>query len=173
MTYEAMRQHQAILLSVKWGVAVLDEGHKIRNPDAAISVAVKQLRTSNRIILSGTPIQNQLRELWSLFDFVYPGRLGSRAAFETEFEQPIRAGGWSNAGALRVQTAYECAVGLRDLIRPYFLRRMKSEVNALLPEKTDQVLFCHLTPQQLRMYKAFLQSREVMDVLAGKRAAFR
>ena len=75
-TYFGMRQYREELLKVKWAYAILDEGHKIRNPDADITITCKQLKTCHRIILSGTPIQNNLIELWSLFDFVFPGKLG-------------------------------------------------------------------------------------------------
>jgi DNA excision repair protein ERCC-6 len=92
VTYEGLRRFQSILLARKWFYAVLDEGkykyshvfglfmvfigHKIRNPEAEITIACKQLDTPHRIIVTGTPIQNNLIELWSLFDFIYPGRLG-------------------------------------------------------------------------------------------------
>ncbi len=75
-TYEALRGHQAQLLPLQWAYAVLDEGHKIRNPDADITLTCKRLNTAHRLILTGAPIQNNLKELWSLFDFVFPGRLG-------------------------------------------------------------------------------------------------
>lgn len=75
-TYSALRLHRKGIMKRKWSYAVLDEGHKIRNPDSDITLACKQIKTSHRIILSGTPIQNNLIELWSLFDFVFPGRLG-------------------------------------------------------------------------------------------------
>ena len=93
-TYENVRQYQSLFLTREWDYVVLDEGHRIRNPDAETTLACKQLRTIHRIILSGTPIQNRLRELWSLFDFVYPGRLGTLPTFEDEFVLPIRAGGY-------------------------------------------------------------------------------
>jgi DNA excision repair protein ERCC-6 len=70
-TYSAVRLHSEVILPVKWAYAVLDEGHKIRNPDAEVTLACKQLKTPHRIILSGTPIQNNLSELWSLYDFVF------------------------------------------------------------------------------------------------------
>jgi DNA excision repair protein ERCC-6 len=93
-TYEGLRVHRADLLPIKWAYAVLDEGHKIRNPDAEITITAKQLRTHNRIILSGTPIQNNLTELWSLYDFVFPGRLGTLPVFQSEFSIPISLGGY-------------------------------------------------------------------------------
>lgn len=86
------------------------------------------MRTPHRLLMSGTPIQNDLRELWSLFDFVFPGRLGTLPAFEAEFADPIRRGGYSNASPMQVQLAYRCALVLRDLINPYLLRRQKKDI---------------------------------------------
>ena len=170
-TYEGLRVYRADLLPVKWSYAVLDEGHKIRNPDADITITAKQLKTHNRIILSGTPIQNNLVELWSLYDFVFPGRLGTLPVFQSEFSIPISLGGYANASVVQVQTAYKCATVLRDLISPYLLRRMKSDVAASLPKKSEQVLFCKLTKYQKREYQKFLASEEVGSILGGKRHA--
>ncbi|KAJ1965770.1 DNA repair protein rhp26, partial [Dimargaris xerosporica] len=96
-TYAGMRLYRQKLLSKRWGYMVLDEGHKIRNPDAEITLVCKQVKTSHRIILSGTPIQNNLTELWSLFDFVFPGRLGTLPVFQEQFSTPISLGGFANA----------------------------------------------------------------------------
>lgn len=75
-TYDAVRINQDILIDHEWGYVILDEGHRIRNPDAETTLTVKRFETPHRFILSGTPIQNNLKELWSLFDFVFPGKLG-------------------------------------------------------------------------------------------------
>ncbi|KAG9445694.1 hypothetical protein H6P81_011822 [Aristolochia fimbriata] len=168
-TYEQIRLHGEKLLEVEWGYAVLDEGHRIRNPNAEITLVCKQLQTVHRIIMTGAPIQNKLSELWSLFDFVFPGKLGVLPVFETEFAVPITVGGYANATPLQVSTAYRCAVVLRDLVMPYLLRRMKADVNALLPKKTEHVLFCSLTSEQRSAYRAFLASSEVEQIFDGSR----
>lgn len=168
-TYVGMRMYSHLLLTKKWGYCVLDEGHKIRNPDSDISLVCKQVRTPHRIILSGTPIQNNLTELWSLFDFVFPGKLGTLPVFQNQFAIPINVGGYANATNVQVQTAYKCAVVLRDLISPYMLRRMKVDVAQDLPKKTEKVLFCKLTEPQLRAYQQFLKSGELTSILNGKR----
>ncbi|CAO2185215.1 unnamed protein product [Urochloa humidicola] len=168
-TYEQLRILGEKLLDIEWGYAVLDEGHRIRNPNAEITLVCKQLQTVHRIIMTGAPIQNKLSELWSLFDFVFPGKLGVLPVFETEFSVPITVGGFANATPLQVSTAYRCAVVLRDLIMPYLLRRMKADVNAQLPKKTEHVLFCSLTPEQRATYRAFLASSEVEQIFEGNR----
>ncbi|MCD7461628.1 hypothetical protein HAX54_046700 [Datura stramonium] len=168
-TYEQLRLLGEKLLDIEWGYAVLDEGHRIRNPNAEITLVCKQLQTVHRIIMTGAPIQNKLSELWSLFDFVFPGKLGVLPVFEAEFAVPISVGGYANATPLQVSTAYRCAVVLRDLIMPYLLRRMKADVNANLPKKTEHVLFCSLTTEQRSVYRAFLASSEVEQIFDGSR----
>lgn len=168
-TYEQLRLLGERLLDIEWGYAVLDEGHRIRNPNAEVTLVCKQLQTVHRIIMTGAPIQNKLTELWSLFDFVFPGKLGVLPVFESEFAVPISVGGYANASPLQVSTAYRCAVILRDLIMPYLLRRMKADVNAQLPKKTEHVLFCSLTSEQRSVYRAFLASSEVEQIFDGSR----
>ncbi|KAF9114472.1 hypothetical protein BGX27_010702 [Mortierella sp. AM989] len=170
-TYAGLRIHSSRLLRKRWSYIVLDEGHKIRNPDADITLACKKFKTPHRIILSGTPIQNNLSELWSLFDFVFPGRLGTLPVFQSQFAIPINIGGYANASNIQVQTAYKCACVLRDLINPYLLRRMKADVASDMPKKSEQVLFCKLTPPQRAAYEFFLKSNELSSIMEGKRHA--
>jgi DNA excision repair protein ERCC-6 len=167
-TYSSIRVYKDHLLPIKWGYCVLDEGHKIRNPDAEVTILCKNIRTPNRIILSGTPIQNNLPELWSLYDFVFPGRLGTLPVFKTQFSIPIQMGGYSNASNVQVQTAYKCACVLRDFIAPYLLRRMKVDVAQELPKKSEQVLFCKLSRFQRLRYMRYLESDTVSKILNGK-----
>ncbi|KAJ3075611.1 hypothetical protein HDU98_007421 [Podochytrium sp. JEL0797] len=170
-TYEGLRVYRENLVPVNWAYAVLDEGHKIRNADAEITLVCKKLRTPHRIILSGTPIQNNLKELWSLYDFVFPGRLGTLPVFLTQFEVPIRLGAYANASNIQVQTAQRCAAVLRDLISPYLLRRLKCDVAADLPQKTESVLFCKLTKEQRALYEEYIRSDAVVGAIDGKRNA--
>ena len=123
-TYAGLQTYGDVLIPVDWGYAVLDEGHKIRNPNTAITIYCKELRTHNRVILSGTPMQNNLTELWSLFDFIYPMRLGTLVAFRNQFEIPIKLGGYANATNLQIMTAQKCAETLKDAISPYLLQRL-------------------------------------------------
>lgn len=168
-TYAGVKIYEKYLTSKTWGYCCLDEGHKIRNPDSDVSLACKQIKTPYRLILSGTPIQNNLTELWSLFDFIFPGRLGTLPVFQAQFSVPINVGGYANATNIQVQTAYKCAVVLRDMIAPYMLRRMKSDVASDLPEKTEKVLFCKLTKPQRKAYLNFLKSDELSSIMKGKR----
>ncbi|KAK4889423.1 DNA repair protein rhp26 [Elasticomyces elasticus] len=170
-TYSGLQTYAPLLIPVDWGYAVLDEGHKIRNPNAGVTIHCKELRTHHRVILSGTPMQNNLTELWSLFDFVFPMRLGTLVGFRTQFEIPIKMGGYANASNLQVETASKCAVALKEAISPYLLQRFKVDVAADLPKKSERVLFCKLTKLQREAYEWFLQSEDMRGILAGKRQA--
>ena len=168
-TYSGLQTYAELLIPVDWEYAILDEGHKIRNPNTAITIYCKELRTANRIILSGTPMQNNLMELWSLFDFIFPMRLGTLVNFRQQFEIPIRQGGYANASNLQVQTAMRCAETLKDTISPYLLQRFKLDVASDLPRKSEQVLFCKLTKVQREEYERFLDSDEMKGILNGRR----
>ncbi|XP_026954350.1 DNA excision repair protein ERCC-6 isoform X2 [Sagmatias obliquidens] len=173
-SYSYVRLMQDDISRHDWHYVILDEGHKIRNPNAAITLACKQFRTPHRIILSGSPMQNNLRELWSLFDFIFPGKLGTLPVFMEQFSVPITMGGYSNASPVQVKTAYKCACVLRDTINPYLLRRMKSDVkmSLSLPDKNEQVLFCRLTDEQHKVYQNFIDSKEVYRILNGEMQIF-
>ncbi|KAI8796459.1 DNA excision repair protein ERCC-6 [Biomphalaria glabrata] len=173
-SYNTLVVHQELVLRFNWHYVILDEGHKIRNPDAKVTICCKQFRTPHRIILSGSPIQNNLKELWSLFDFVFPGKLGTLPDFMQHFSIPIVQGGYSNATQIQVETAYRCACVLRDTINPYLIRRMKADVKKGLdlPNKNEQVLFCRLTDEQREVYQEYLASRQCQDILQGKFQVF-
>uniref|UniRef100_A0A8D3C5N6 DNA excision repair protein ERCC-6 n=1 Tax=Scophthalmus maximus TaxID=52904 RepID=A0A8D3C5N6_SCOMX len=158
-SYSAVRNLQDALQRYDWHYIILDEGHKIRNPNAGVTTACKQ---------------NNLKELWSLFDFVFPGKLGMLPVFMEQFSVPITMGGYSNASPVQVQTAFKCACVLRDTINPYLLRRMKADVkaNLSLPDKNEQVLFCKLTEDQRQVYQGFLDSKEVYQILNGDMQVF-
>lgn len=173
-SYSYIRIMQDYIQRYDWHYVILDEGHKIRNPNAGVTTACKQFRTPHRFILSGSPMQNNLKELWSLFDFVFPGKLGTLPVFMEQFSVPITMGGYANASPVQVQTAYKCACVLRDTINPYLLRRMKADVkaNLSLPDKNEQVLFCRLTEDQRQVYQTFLDSKEVYQILNGDMQVF-
>nr|XP_056705803.1 DNA excision repair protein ERCC-6 [Euleptes europaea] len=173
-SYSYIRMLQDNIHGYDWHYVILDEGHKIRNPNAAVTVACKQFSTPHRIIMSGSPMQNNLKELWSLIDFVFPGKLGTLPVFMEQFSVPITMGGYANASPVQVKTAYKCACVLRDTINPYLLRRMKSDVqmSLSLPDKNEQVLFCRLTDEQHQVYKNFIDSKEVYQILNGDMQIF-
>ncbi len=125
-------------------------------------------------MFAGSPLQNNLKELWSLFDFIYPGKLGTLPVFMQQFSVPITQGGYSNATRVQVATAYKCATVLRDTINPYLLRRMKADVkqHINLPQKNEQILFCRLTEEQRELYRSYLDSGEIKGIMDGRIQVF-
>lgn len=102
-TYTGILRYKSELLDYNWHYVVLDEGHKIRNPTAKVTIAAKHIRTPHRIMLTGSPMQNNLTELWSLFDFTNPGMLGNLTTFQEHFASPILQGGFANSTPTQVR----------------------------------------------------------------------
>ena len=151
------------------------QAHPLRRPDpGAGKIDEMHRRDNGRRLGPSRPYasQNKLTELWSLFDFVFPGKLGTLPTFEEQFSLPIAGGTYANASSFKRQTAYQCSLVLRDLLRPYMLRRLKADVALHLPSKTEKVLFCHLTDAQRDAYEEFLDSDQVDAVLHGRGHAF-
>ncbi len=130
------------LLSIDWRIVVLDEAQAIRNPGTGQARAVKKLKSEARLALTGTPVENRLSDLWSLFDFLRPGLLGSRKRFQ-EFVKSLEERDSDNYSPLR------------NLVRPYILRRLKTDRTVItdLPEKTEVKAFCGLAKKQAVLYQ--------------------
>src|SRR5438552_532210 len=130
------------LLATPWRLAILDEAQAIKTPGAKQTRAAKQIDARARIALSGTPVENRLADLWSIFDFLNPGLLGSGKAFST-FTKRLSS------------QPHNPYAPLRTLVRPYILRRLKTDkaVIADLPEKTELKAFCQLTRRQAALYQ--------------------
>ena len=152
LTTYGMLLRQKWLLDVPWRHVVLDEAQAIKNPAARQTKAVKRLKADNRITLTGTPVENRLSDLWSLFDFLCPGLLGSQSKFK-EFVKRLES---------REQDRY---APLRRLVQPYILRRMKTDkrIIADLPDKTEVRAFCGLSKKQAALYAKLVQ--ELADAL--------
>jgi len=136
----------------EWKLAILDEAQAIKNSGTRQSKAVKELRATCRIALTGTPVENRLSDLWSLFDFLNPGLLGGAKAF-TSFAKQL---------ATRQDNSYR---PLRTLVRPYILRRLKTDRHIIsdLPEKTEVNAFCGLSKRQAALYEQSV--RELSDAI--------
>ncbi|MDF1813460.1 MAG: DEAD/DEAH box helicase [Verrucomicrobiales bacterium] len=147
LTTYGMLNRQKWLSEIDWNVVILDEAQAIKNPGTRQTKAVKALKARSRIALTGTPVENRLSDLWSLFDFVTPGLLGNASKFKT-FSKMLEA---------RHTDQY---APLRNLVSPYILRRLKTDKSIIsdLPDKTEMNAFCGLTKQQAALYTKAVKS---------------
>lgn len=154
-TYSVLRLDVDLLAAVEWTQCVLDEAQAIKNPGSQTAKAAFQLQAKFRLALSGTPIENRLEELWSIFRFTHPGLLGALADFDEQFARPIAGG---NQG---------CLDRLRELTRPFLLRRLKKEVAKDLPPRTDVILPIELDTREREVYDTVLAATksEVVEEL--------
>ena len=141
-SYDLLRRDVEIYSGRHFARVVLDEAQYIKNPRAQVTKCAKCLDADVRFALTGTPIENRLAELWSIFDFLMPGYLGSREEFAKRYESPVEAREHDASTLLR------CAIG------PFVLRRLKSEVLADLPEKTESVVYAQMDAKQKKLYLA-------------------
>ena len=141
-SYDLLRRDVEIYSGQHFARVVLDEAQYIKNPRAQVTKCAKCLDADARFALTGTPIENRLAELWSIFDFLMPGYLGSREEFAKRYESPVEAREHDASTLLR------CAIG------PFVLRRLKSEVLADLPDKTESVVYAQMEPKQRKLYLA-------------------
>ena len=148
-SYALVTRDIELLDAENFGCVVLDEAQSIKNPTAKVTQALKTLRVPRRICLSGTPMENHLGELWSLFDFLMPGFLGSRKHFNRYFRNPIET-----HGSLERQNR------LTTLVRPFLLRRRKEQVASELPPKTEILREVTLEGAQARLYESIRVSME-------------
>ncbi len=148
LTYGLTHRDFDDLVKIRWHRIALDEAQNIKNPAAKQSLAVRSLTATHRVALTGTPVENRLSELWSIMDFLNPGYLGSAPDFRHRFAGPIER-----------QRDADRAQRLRHLIRPFVLRRLKSDPNIVqdLPAKLEMTVYCNLTREQAALYEALVK----------------
>ena len=150
-SFALARLDEKLIRSVDWSRVVVDEAQNIKNPEAAQTRAITKLPAARRIALTGTPVENRLRDLWSIFNFLNPGYLGKEAQFRKSFEIPIQKENDSARAAV-----------LKRLVEPFILRRVKTDqrIIADLPEKIEHKVYCQLTPEQAWLYAAVVKDVE-------------
>lgn len=153
-SYDLLKRDIALYAKREFDFQILDEAQYIKNPQAAVSKAVKIIRSSHRFALTGTPIENRLSELWSIFDFLMPGFLYSYEIFRTDFELPVAR-----------EEDQEATARLRRMTGPFILRRLKKDVLRDLPAKIEEVRYARLEGEQSRLYDA--QVAKMKAMIAG------
>ena len=147
-SFALARLDEKLLQSLEWHRVVVDEAQNIKNPHAAQTRAILKLAAPHRLALTGTPVENRLRDLWSIFNFLNPGYLGKEAQFRKAFEVPI------NKDNNMAKSAT-----LKKLVEPFILRRVKTDKRIIddLPDKIEQKMYCTLTPEQASLYEAVVK----------------
>ncbi|KAK9400724.1 hypothetical protein NXF25_011438 [Crotalus adamanteus] len=163
-SYDVVRNDIDFFRNIKFNYCILDEGHVIKNGKTKLSKAIKQLTANYRIILSGTPIQNNVLELWSLFDFLMPGFLGTERQFAARYGKPILASRDARSSSREQEAGVLAMEALHRQVLPFLLRRMKEDVLQDLPPKIIQDYYCILSPLQIQLYEDFAKSRAKCDV---------
>ncbi|MEN9722787.1 MAG: hypothetical protein RJB38_773 [Pseudomonadota bacterium] len=161
LTTYGLLQREATLREREWHAIILDEAQAIKNATTISSRASRALKSTYRVAMTGTPVENQSVDLWSVMEFLLPGYMGTLPRFKRLY------------GNDREGPSEEQALALRRLIQPFLLRRTKSQVLTELPEKTEEVLACEMTAIQKKVYRAYLtgsEAEKVRDELkAGKK----
>ncbi len=158
-SYALIRRDADVFRGVEWDTVVLDEAQHIKNRQTQNAQAVKAIRARHRLVLTGTPLENSVLDLWSIMDFLMPGYLGTAQDFRERYELPIAR-----------EKNSEAQGRLARRVRPFLLRRLKREVAPELPAKIEQVSLCELTDDQRAVYQQVLEAsrREVLDAVGAQ-----
>lgn len=154
-SYALIRRDAERYRELEFDTVILDEAQHIKNRQTQNAQAVKAIRSRHRLVLTGTPLENSVLDLWSIFDFLMPGYLGTARDFHERYEVPIVK---EKSAAAQTRLARR--------LRPFLLRRLKREVAPDLPAKLEQVAYCELTPNQRAVYQQFLEATR-QEVLAA------
>ncbi|RLU15867.1 hypothetical protein DMN91_011623 [Ooceraea biroi] len=152
VSYEMLMRCHAEISEIAFDLIVCDEGHRLKNSNVKAAKLLNELDCKRRILLTGTPIQNDLKEFYALVDFVNPGILGTPAEYKGYYEDPIVASQCPRANAETLCLGNERATELHELTKRFILRRTQETINQYLPHKHEMVLFCSLSSRQRDLY---------------------
>eukprot|EP01113_Clastostelium_recurvatum_P018618 TRINITY_DN2193_c2_g2_i5.p1 TRINITY_DN2193_c2_g2~~TRINITY_DN2193_c2_g2_i5.p1 ORF type:complete len:1016 (+),score=384.23 TRINITY_DN2193_c2_g2_i5:316-3363(+) len=176
-SFEYIMKDKAFLSTVRWCYIILDEGHRIKNKNSKLSIMLRMYHTRHRLLLTGTPLQNDLGELWSLLNFLLPTIFNSQDTFEQWFNAPFQAASGTikitkktkaqrekKEQLLQVNEEEQLIIvsRLHQVLRPFLLRRLKQDVESQLPDKVERVLKCNLSAMQYVMYKQLCEHGSMM-----------
>eukprot|EP00301_Raphidiophrys_heterophryoidea_P004208 c11844_g1_i1.p1 GENE.c11844_g1_i1~~c11844_g1_i1.p1 ORF type:complete len:753 (+),score=122.10 c11844_g1_i1:129-2387(+) len=162
-SYEITLKDSSFLRRYDWKIIVVDEGHRLKNKDCILLRELMNYKSSNRLLLSGTPLQNNLKELWSLLHFLLPDIFNSVEDFESWFNFLEIDSIATKEEIIQKETQENFVTKLHSILKPFLLRRVKTDVECSLPPKKEILLFTHLTPLQRQYYTALLKERSDVD----------
>ncbi|ANB11936.1 DNA-dependent ATPase RAD54 [Sugiyamaella lignohabitans] len=169
ISYETLRRHCDDLRNTEIGLLLADEGHRLKNGESLTFTALDALNVQRRVILSGTPIQNDLSEYFSLLSFANPGLLGTRLEFRKNYENAILKGRDSFATEEEVTDGETKLKELSLLVSRFIIRRTNDILSKYLPVKYEHVVFCNMTEFQINLYNKFIASPDVKKVIKGSK----
>ncbi|EFX87055.1 RAD54B meiotic recombination protein, partial [Daphnia pulex] len=167
VSYEMLVRCFDEIQQINFDMVVCDEGHRLKNAGNKTSSLLSQLDTNRKVLLTGTPVQNDLKEFFSLADFVNPGILGSLSSFRRTYEEPIVALQQPECDEDQRELGESCASELSHLTSQFVLRRTQEVMNAHLPPKVESVIFCKPTCVQVNLYRNVLDSSAVRSILSS------
>ena len=170
-TYEYIIKDRPFLCRYKWVHMIIDEGHRMKNANSKLSQTLSQYYTSRyRLILTGTPLQNNLPELWALLNFVLPKIFNSQKSFDEWFNTPFANTGGLDKIEIDEEEALLIIKRLHKVLRPFLLRRLKKDVESELPDKVERLIRCKMSALQLKLYKKMKESGMLItnDAKSGK-----
>lgn len=173
-TYEYIIKDRPILSKIKWFHMIIDEGHRMKNTQSKLSATIHTYyNTRFRLILTGTPLQNNLSELWAMLNFVLPNIFKSVKTFDEWFNTPFANTGGQDKMELTEEEQILVIRRLHKVLRPFLLRRLKKDVEKDLPDKTEKVIKCKFSALQSRLYKQMVTHNKlvVSDGKGGKTGA--
>ncbi|KAI9822306.1 MAG: DNA-dependent ATPase protein rad54 [Pycnora praestabilis] len=168
VSYETLRLNVDELKNTPIGLLLCDEGHRLKNGESQTFTALNGLNVDRRVILSGTPIQNDLSEYFSLLNFANPNLLGTRNDFRKQYELPILRGRDAAGTDADRKKGDERLGQLLALVNKFIIRRTNDILSKYLPVKYEHVVFCNLAPFQKDLYNHFIQSPDIKSLLRGK-----
>lgn len=169
--YERLRQVKDDLAQADIDLVICDEGHRLKTDKNQSAKAIKELSTERRIVLTGTPMQNNFSEYFTMIDFVNPGLLGKYSVFKSQFETPINKGRQPNAHSKDVEKGEARSEELADLTSKFILRRTVDILAKYLPSKTEYIVFVKPTESQAKVYRAAVGSSELGSVIKSPQAS--
>lgn len=168
VSYESLRLNVEELKNTPIGLLLCDEGHRLKNGESQTFTALDSLNVQKRVILSGTPIQNDLSEYFSLLNFANPKLLGTRNDFRKKYEIPILRGRDAAGTDDQRKKGDDCLAELLTLVNKFIIRRTNDILSKYLPVKYEHVVFCNMSGFQKDLYNYFLQSPDAKGLLRGK-----
>lgn len=170
-SYEICMNDRKFLTHFGWQFIIIDEGHRIKNLDCRLIRELQQFQSANRLLITGTPLQNNLVELWSLLHFLLPTVFDKLSTFESWFDFSGLKDKSNFEQLLSEERQQYLVKSLHAVLKPFLLRRVKTDVEALMPKKREYVLYAPLTPMQRELYQAILDgsSRSYLEEKAVER----